>query len=53
MNLLPRGRLTVLPDCGHLSHVEQPDQFAAVLGDWLLEHRDLPQDSPSAALQSA
>jgi pimeloyl-ACP methyl ester carboxylesterase len=53
VNLLPRGRLTVLPDCGHLPHVEQPDQFAAVLGDWLLEHRDLPQHSPSTALQSA
>lgn len=52
-DLLPRGRLTVLPDCGHLPHVEQPDQFAAVLGDWLHEYHDTPQDSPSTALATA
>ncbi len=53
VDLLPRGRLTVLPDCGHLPHVEQPGQFAAVLGAWLHEHRDMPQDWPSSALQTA
>jgi pimeloyl-ACP methyl ester carboxylesterase len=40
VNRLPNGRLAVLPDCGHLPHVEHPDRFAAVLGDWLAEHRD-------------
>ena len=40
VNLLPTGRLSVFPDCGHLPHVEQPDRFAAVLGDWLTEHHD-------------
>ena len=39
VNLLPDGRLSVFPDCGHLPHIEQPDRFAAVLGDWLTEHR--------------
>jgi pimeloyl-ACP methyl ester carboxylesterase len=32
---LPRGSLSVFPDCGHLPHVEHPDRFAAVLGAWL------------------
>ena len=40
MNLLPDGRLSMFPDCGHLPHVEQPDRFAAVLGDWLTEQRE-------------
>jgi len=43
VNLLPNGRLSVFSDCGHLPHIEQPDRFAAVLSDWLVEHRD--QDS--------
>jgi 4,5:9,10-diseco-3-hydroxy-5,9,17-trioxoandrosta-1(10),2-diene-4-oate hydrolase len=38
VGLLPHGRLALLPDCGHLPHVEHPDRFAAVLGDWLTEH---------------
>ena len=40
--LLPNGRLAVLPDCGHLPHVEDPVGFAAVLNAWLAEHADLP-----------
>jgi 2-hydroxy-6-oxonona-2,4-dienedioate hydrolase len=43
VNLLPHGRLSVIPDCGHLPHVEQPDQFVAVLSDWLTDHRGQPQ----------
>jgi pimeloyl-ACP methyl ester carboxylesterase len=34
---LPRGRLSVFPDCGHLPHVECPDRFAAVLSEMLAE----------------
>lgn len=37
---LPQGRLALFADCGHLPHVERPDQFATVLGDWLAEHPD-------------
>ena len=48
VNLLPHGRLAVLPDCGHLPQVEDPVGFAAVLNDWLAEHADLPRD-PTAA----
>jgi hypothetical protein len=48
VNLLPHGRLAVIPDCGHLPHVEQPDRFAAVLSDWLTEHRDQPLSPPQA-----
>ena len=46
MNLLPDGRLSMFPDCGHLPHVEQPARFAAVLGDWLTEHREQQTQSP-------
>jgi 4,5:9,10-diseco-3-hydroxy-5,9,17-trioxoandrosta-1(10),2-diene-4-oate hydrolase len=48
VDLLPAGRLAVFPDCGHLPHVEQPDRFAAVLGDWLTEDHAGP-DSPVPA----
>jgi 4,5:9,10-diseco-3-hydroxy-5,9,17-trioxoandrosta-1(10),2-diene-4-oate hydrolase len=44
VNLLPHGRLAVLPDCGHLPHIENPAWFAGVLDAWLAEHRDLPRD---------
>ena len=47
VNLLPSGRLSVFPDCGHLPHVEQPDRFTAVLSDWLTERHDQPH-SPGA-----
>ena len=40
VDLLPHGRLAVLPDCGHLPHVEDPVRFAAILDAWLTEHRD-------------
>jgi 2-hydroxy-6-oxonona-2,4-dienedioate hydrolase len=40
VDLLPHGRLALLPDCGHLPHVEQPERFAAVLGEWFAEHDD-------------
>ncbi len=36
---LPAGQLSVLPDCGHLPHVECPDRFAAVLSEFLTEHQ--------------
>ena len=44
---LPDGRLSMFPNCGHLPHVEQPDRFTAVLGDWLTEPHE--RQSPSAA----
>jgi pimeloyl-ACP methyl ester carboxylesterase len=39
---LPRGRLSLFPDCGHLPHVEHPDRFATVLSDWLDEEHHHP-----------
>ena len=39
---LPRGRLSLFPDCGHLPHVEHPNRFATVLSDWLNEEHDHP-----------
>jgi 4,5:9,10-diseco-3-hydroxy-5,9,17-trioxoandrosta-1(10),2-diene-4-oate hydrolase len=50
VNLLPHGRLALLPNCGHLPHIEQPDRFAAILSDWLTEHHDqhpMPEASGS------
>lgn len=35
---LPQGQLSLFPDCGHLPHVECPDQFTAVLTKFLTEH---------------
>jgi len=32
---LRRGYLELIPDCGHLPHVERPDHFAAILGRFL------------------
>jgi pimeloyl-ACP methyl ester carboxylesterase len=49
VNLLPRGRLAVLPDCGHLPHVENPVRFAAVLAAWYAEHGDLAGDLAEGA----
>ena len=48
VRLLPNGRLAVLPDCGHLPHVEDPAAFAAILNAWLAEHADLPRGSTAA-----
>jgi 4,5:9,10-diseco-3-hydroxy-5,9,17-trioxoandrosta-1(10),2-diene-4-oate hydrolase len=49
VNLLPHGRLALLPDCGHLPHVECPDHFAAVLSSWLTEHHALLSNSSPGA----
>jgi len=32
---LSQGHLALIPHCGHLPHVEQPEQFAALLGGFL------------------
>ena len=32
---LRQGSLELIPDCGHLPHIEQPDRFAAILGQFL------------------
>jgi 4,5:9,10-diseco-3-hydroxy-5,9,17-trioxoandrosta-1(10),2-diene-4-oate hydrolase len=50
VDLLPHGRLVLLPDCGHLPHIEHPDRFAAVLGDWLTRHHHLPSNTAAALI---
>ncbi len=35
---LNNGRLVLIPNCGHLPQVEQPDRFVAALGPFLAEH---------------
>lgn len=34
---LPQGSLELIPNCGHLPHVEQPETFAAIVGRFLGE----------------
>jgi pimeloyl-ACP methyl ester carboxylesterase len=34
---LRKGSLAVIPDCGHMPHVECPDPFLATLDGFLLE----------------
>jgi 2-hydroxy-6-oxonona-2,4-dienedioate hydrolase len=36
---LKRGSLSLIPDCGHLPHVERPERFVKHLVDFLGEHR--------------
>ena len=36
-HLIPRARLAVLEDCGHLSTMERPEQVTALMRDWLAE----------------
>jgi pimeloyl-ACP methyl ester carboxylesterase len=33
--MLPRARLQLLPHCGHMLTLEQPQAVAALLGEWL------------------
>lgn len=35
---IPRSRLAVIPGAGHLSNLEQPDEFSRALHDFLLAH---------------
>lgn len=32
---LANGSLELVPNCGHLPHVEKPDRFASILGEFL------------------
>jgi pimeloyl-ACP methyl ester carboxylesterase len=33
--IVPNARLVVVPDCGHLSTLEQPDLVTAAMAAWL------------------
>ncbi|MEU0316151.1 alpha/beta fold hydrolase [Nocardioides sp. NPDC006273] len=35
-DLIPGAELTVIPDAGHLVHLDQPAALAATLTEWLL-----------------
>jgi pimeloyl-ACP methyl ester carboxylesterase len=37
VSLLQQGSLELIPDCGHLPHIEQPDRFVAILHQFLDE----------------
>ena len=36
----PEGSLEIIPDCGHLPHIEWPDRFAEALGGFLRDRED-------------
>lgn len=38
-SLIPRARLVMIPDCGHLSTLERPEAVTRALTDWLTEGR--------------
>jgi pimeloyl-ACP methyl ester carboxylesterase len=45
---LPKGSLEIIPDCGHLPHVEWPDRFVKALGGFLQDGEPPVQSSASA-----
>ncbi len=32
---IPAAKLLIVPECGHVPHIEKPDAFAAALEDFL------------------
>lgn len=40
---LPRGRLALIPDCGHVPQLERPSDFVATLIGWLAEQAPSPR----------
>jgi pimeloyl-ACP methyl ester carboxylesterase len=34
-NLIPNAKLTIIPDCGHLSTMERPEAVNRAMRDWL------------------
>lgn len=47
--LVQDGSLGLIPDCGHLPHVEQPKRFVSILGEFLDEQ--LRKDRLNASLR--
>ncbi len=43
---LQKGSLEIIPDCGHLPHVEWPDRFVEALGGFLRNDKPPDQRSP-------
>ncbi len=41
---LPKGSLEIIPDCGHLAHVERPDRFVQALDGFLRDGEDAEPD---------
>jgi 2-succinyl-6-hydroxy-2,4-cyclohexadiene-1-carboxylate synthase len=48
---LPRAEVGVIPDAGHAAHVEQPDAFLRVVGDFLRRGEDPACSIPSHSVQ--
>jgi 2-hydroxy-6-oxonona-2,4-dienedioate hydrolase len=38
---LPKGTLALIPDCGHMPHVERPDRFVAALEEFFGDRSSL------------
>jgi pimeloyl-ACP methyl ester carboxylesterase len=52
VTLLQEGSLELLPDCGHLPHVEQPQTFASIVGRFLGERISGGEASGSDPIES-
>lgn len=46
---IPDGRLVVLPDCGHVPHLEDPERFAEALEEFIDERVTGVRGAPGAA----
>lgn len=49
MDLLPQAKRHIIHDCGHVSNMERPDLFTAVLEDWLSGDTVMPPVSAISA----
>jgi pimeloyl-ACP methyl ester carboxylesterase len=53
LSLIPGSRLIVIPDVGHLSHIEAPDTFNAEVRAFLLESSTGGDDQPRSSSTSS
>ena len=43
LDYLPNGRAVLLPDCGHMLNMEQPEAFNRMVLEFLAEHSEAPE----------
>lgn len=51
--MLPQGRCRTIPDCGHMPHLEQPQEFRRLLDEFLADVRTARQPAGSSAADLA
>jgi pimeloyl-ACP methyl ester carboxylesterase len=50
LRLLPGAQMVIIPGAGHSSHLERPDEFAAVLQDFVAKHAPVADSAPSKTM---